>query len=849
MPKAVWPEVVTCTLIVWLPQLERSFFKFVLKLGRRSNGMTGMTLNHALLIIVRRALSTALVLLCLGSDGVIAVELSKHACESIVERAVVRDRSPVVLAGPAVEFLHRRDSVRARVWVFFTDKGFADSAGFVSAARNVSLSERAQRRRLKVGRADVLFADLPVSQSHMEAVVALGATFRRSSRWLNAASFDIPFERLPDVAALPIVAEILPVARFQSPEAIDGTVRTTEGSEALSPETLDYGPSQYQSFLINIPAAHAQGLSGQGVTLTITDTGFRKTHDALKQSVSDGRVLAEYDFVENDSVTTMEVGDPPTQWDHGTLVWSVAGGYAPGRLIGPAFGANFILCKTEDISSETAVEEDNWVAALEFADSVGTDVISTSLSYSDWYQYADMDGQTAVISRAASTCDALGIVMVPAAGNGGPASGSVRAPADAFDILSVGAVDRSAILAAFSSRGPTYDGRIKPEVCAMGVDTYGAATGSDGTYRYASGTSLAAPLVAGAVCLILEARPDFTPAMVRRALQGTASRASQPGNDYGWGVIDVGKALIWPVNFGVSPAAGQMPLNVSFSNTSWLGASGILWTFGDGSTSTETNPIHVYDRPGVFDVTLTIGTELGSFTRTISQMVSAHSDTLAVPHVQAVSSSGVRIDVYAHNYLPLNKIEIPFSWEGELEIGYDSFSTAGLRTEYFSNQALVSFSNETRCAAIVLSSAASSSEPPLSPGTGPVVSLYFSVPILPWPGFNPIRLVSYGNYEPSFRSGLFEYVPALSDGSIRIGCCLGKVGDVNQSGGDEPTISDVSALIDHLFISGSPLGCIEEADVNQSGGATPTNADLTIGDVSRLVDHLFVSGKPLVDCP
>ncbi|MCX6835114.1 MAG: S8 family serine peptidase, partial [candidate division Zixibacteria bacterium] len=524
-------------------------------------------------------------------------------------------------------------------------------------------------------------------------------------------------------------------------------------------------------------------------------------------------------------------------------------GYAPGRLIGPAFGANFILCKTEDISSETAVEEDNWVAALEFADSVGTDVISTSLSYSDWYQYADMDGQTAVISRAASTCDALGIVMVPAAGNSGPASGTVRAPADAFDILSVGAVDRSAIIATFSSRGPTFDGRIKPEVCAMGVETYGAGTLSDGSYRYASGTSLAAPLVAGAACLILEARPELTPAMVRRALQGTASRSSQLDNDYGWGVIDVGKALIWPVDFEALPAAGQMPLSVTFANSSWLDAFEILWDFGDGATSTETNPVHVYDTPGVFDVKLTIETESGSFTRNIPGMISAHSDTLAVPDVQAVSYSGVRVDVYAHNYLPLNWLEIPFSWEGELEVSYDSFSTVGLRTESLSNQSLVSFSTSERRATIVLASAATDTELPLSPGTGPIVSLYFSVPIVPWPGFNPVRLVSYGSYEPRFRSGPFGYTPALSDGSIRIGCCLGKVGDVNQNGGDEPTISDVSALIDHLFITRSPLGCIEEADVNRSGGATPSNADLTVGDIMRLIDHLFVSRKPLLDCP
>ena len=810
-----------------------------------------MAPNHKLLETGRKALSTATVLLCLGSSVMVAGGPSDQAHEFIVARAVVRAKSPEALAASTIEFLHSRDSVQARVWVFFVDKGFSDSAGFVSAAHKVALSERAQRRRAKVGRADVLFADLPVSRAHIDAVVALGATLRRSSRWLNAASFDISFERLQDLAALSIVVEILPVAQSRTPEIVGGDFRTPDEPEAQSPEAPNYGPSQYQLSQINVGAAHAQGLSGKGVTLTITDTGFRKTHDALKESVDDGRVLAEYDFVDNDSVTTMEEGDPLTQWDHGTLVWSVAGGHAPGRLFGPAFGANFILCKTEDIASETPVEEDNWVAALEFADSVGTDVISTSLSYLYWYQYADMDGQTAVISRAASTCDALGIIMVAAAGNRGSAPGSIRAPADALDILTVGAVDRSRIIAGFSSRGPTFDGRTKPEVCAMGVDTYGAATDSDGSYTYASGTSLAAPLIAGAACLVLEARPEFTPAMVRQALQATANRASQPDNNYGWGIIDVGKALLWPLYFEVSPRAGQVPLNVMFSNMSYLDASEVLWDFGDGATSTEANPVHTYDKPGVFDVTLTIDTESGSFARTVPGMVSAHSDTLAVPHVRAVSFSGVRVDVYAHNYLPLNQLVIPFSWEGELEVSYDSFSTVGLRTEYFSNQRLLSIATAERHATISLANATSGAEPPLSPGTGPVASLYFSVPIMPWSGFNSVRLVSYGNYKPSFRSSSLEYTPALSDGSIRIGCCFGKVGDVDGVGGDQPDLADVMALVDFLFISRSALGCWTEADINQSGGFHAGQADLTLGDLMILVAYLFISETPVVlpDCP
>jgi len=795
--------------------------------------------------------STALsVVLCLAGL-VSAAGTWEEPGDFAVPHTVLRQKSSDPLAASTLEFLYSQDSSQARVWLFFVDKGFEDRAGFVSAAANVTLTERALRRRGKIGRAHVLFVDLPVSQDYIATIVSLGGRLRRTSRWLNAASFDIPMEKLSQVASLSSVAEILPVARFRRSKDDINTVRILGPPATLSPESPDYGPSQYQLSMINIAAAHGLGLSGEGVTLTMTDTGFRKTHDALRESVAGGRVLAEYDFVDNDSITSMEEGDSPTQWDHGTLVWSVAGGHAPGHLYGPAFGANFILCKTEDVTSETQVEEDNWVSALEFADSIGTDVISTSLSYSAWYQYSDMDGQTAVTSQAASTCDALGIILVVAAGNRGSTPGSVRAPADAFDILAVGAVDRSRLLASFSSRGPTYDGRTKPEVCAMGVDTYGAATDDDSHYLYADGTSLAAPLVAGAACLMLQGRPDLTPAEVRQALQATADRSSQADNDWGWGIIDVGKALLWPLDFAVSPRAGQVPFEVTFTNNSYLEASSLLWDFGDGTTSTDANPTHIYDTTGVYDVTLSIATEAGSFTRTLPGMISAHSDTLEVPHVQALSFTGVRVDIRAHNFLPLNQIVIPFTWDGELLISYDSFSTAGLRTENFSNQSLASLSTSTRRATVILSSSTAGTEPPLPPGEGPVVSLYFTVPIFPWSALNPVRLISYGGYSPSFRASSYEYTPELRDGSIRLGCCLGRVGDVDGVGGDEPSLADVMALVDLMYISGAAPDCWTEADVNQSGGYSAGRTDITLGDLMMLVTYLFIPGTSvqLPDCP
>jgi serine protease AprX len=233
----------------------------------------------------------------------------------------------------------------------------------------------------------------------------------------------------------------------------------------------------------------------------------------------------------------------------------VAAGEAYGHVYGPAYEANIILCKTEDLRSETQVEEDNWVAALEFADSIGTDVITTSLGYMTFdtgvsYTYADMDGQTATISIAAGTCDGLGIVMCNSMGNSGPSAGSLTAPADAFNILAVGNVQLSGTIAASSSRGPSYDGRTKPEVCALGTSVACASPGGDSSYTSASGTSLSTPLIAGAACLVIQAHPNWTPSEVREALKMTADRAATPDNTYGWGVINVMAAIAWNPHAG-----------------------------------------------------------------------------------------------------------------------------------------------------------------------------------------------------------------------------------------------------------------------------------------------------------
>jgi subtilisin family serine protease len=237
---------------------------------------------------------------------------------------------------------------------------------------------------------------------------------------------------------------------------------------------------------------------------------------------------------------------------HGTAVLSTIGGYAPGELVGPAFAASYILAKTENTDSETPVEEDNWAAAAEWAESLGAEVLTTSLGYlvfdsGTGYGYEDMDGATAVSTLAAQRAVELGVVVLSSAGNSGqhpdPARNTLGAPADGTYVISVGAVDEAGERVSFSSVGPTADGRIKPDLMARGQGVLVASSFTVSAYRTANGTSFACPLVAGVAALVLQAHPDYSVSEVVEVLRSTASRAATPDNVYGWGIPDAPAAI------------------------------------------------------------------------------------------------------------------------------------------------------------------------------------------------------------------------------------------------------------------------------------------------------------------
>jgi len=761
--------------------------------------------------------------------------------DELQAKAVLKPKADIALSASARQALIDRDGDTVRVWVFFTDKGVSTQAEFAARASSVSIAPRASRRRAKVGRSQVVFADLPVPSEYLDGVAALGGKLRRVSRWLNGASFDLPANRIDQVAALPYISRMQPLAVYHGaplPEESGNRQEDSPPPQSLSADALNYGYATGQLNQINVPPVHEKGFHGEGVTLAVFDTGFRKTHNAFAAHFAEGRVLAEYDFIFNDSNTANEAEDWSSQWNHGTYTWSTSGGQDDGNLYGPAYKSNFILCKTEDVRSETQVEEDNWVAALEWVDSLGADVVTSSLSYYTFdggtgYTQADMDGQTAVTSIAASMAADMGIVVCNSAGNSGPSSPSLSAPPDAFDILTCGAVDASGNLASFSSRGPTEDGRIKPEVTAQGVSTSCAVPTSDNSYGTMSGTSLSTPLVAGATCLLIQAKPYYTPRQIRWALMETANNAGTPDNNNGWGLINLDSALKWGAYFGSDLTVGNAPATVQFYDSSTVTPTSRKWQFGDGDSSTVQNPSHYYGEPGAYNVTFSIGTDtMGTITDIRRGYIVLLGDTLTFEPTAGVPGSQAIMSVNLKNSQELSKLTIPITFEDSPYITFDS-ATLGDRASYFEYFQLVGLIPSTNSYAYDLKADDGGGHPPLAAGEGEVMRLYFSLsPSTPLGSSINVDTTSVPKVL-QVVSQFLTYAPAVVPGTI--GSTSSVRGDVNDDG--ELDISDLIYLVDYMFTQGPPPVNPISGDVNGDGATD-------ISDLVYLVDYMFNDGPP-----
>jgi len=761
---------------------------------------------------------------------------------ALTDQPVVCEKSGPTAFDDVKRALVNRDGDTLMAWVYFTDKGIAGKSGFSGKAASVTISQRALARRAKVGLDHVVFADLPVPEGYLEQVIDRGATRRRTSRWLNAASFEIPVDRYDEICRLPFVAKIKPLGLYRRRPVESIPIRIDRPDPlSLSPEVLDYGASEGQLTQINVPAMHNKGLDGAGVTLAIFDTGFRKTHEAFAQHYADGRVLAEWDFVFDDGNVANEAGDWPSQWNHGTYIWSVSGGHKDGAIYGPAYKANFILCKTEDVRSETPVEEDNWVAALEWAGSIGTDVVTSSLSYLEWdpgtgtdYTYEDLDGATATTSIAAGMAAGLGIVVCNAASNSGPAPGTIGAPADAFDILTCGAVYQSGALASFSSRGPTSDGRIKPEVCAQGISTFCATSGTDYSYGAANGTSLSTPLVAGAACLMVQARPGFTPQAIRQALMETADNAASPDNNYGWGVLDADAALDWGVDFEADITLEHAPATVQFTGISPLTVDTWTWSFGDGGSAYVQEPAHTYTEAGVFDVSLTAGTSMGDITHEKAAYIIMLGDTVTFVSDSALPGREVMMSVSLVNSQALSRLVIPFQYEDVPPLALDSV-TRGDRTGYFERLQEVASDPGSNRYTWELTPDDGGGQPPLPQGSGEVMRLYFTIAPLTPGGLSNKVDSALGSETLELTSVWLTYEPVIHPGFIVVSLVRG---DMDNSGVID--IADLVHLVDYMFNEGPPPTPLEAGDVDALGGP------IDIADLVYLIDYMFNQGPPPV---
>ncbi|GAB1350012.1 hypothetical protein MASR1M107_22270 [Ignavibacteriales bacterium] len=430
-----------------------------------------------------------------------------------------------------------------KVWVDFTDKGenlrmLLDPESF--------LSKRSIQRRSLRGDA-INETDLPLSSGYLNDLTESGVRIISKSKWFNSVTVNADKSTLQKLVQKSFVKKISLVAKGKSVSSLsnDGILTQASTVKSESINSLDYGESLAQLAPQQIPMAHTMGFDGSGVFICLMDAGFNNLAHEVYDSL---RIVSTWDFVNNDP----DVGDGGMgNGSHGTATLSVIGGYKPGKLIGTAYRANYLLAKTENTDTETPAEEDFWIAAAEWADSIGVDVTSTSLVYLEFdppftsYTWQDMDGNTARITKGADLAVKKGIVVFNSAGNSGfhATQNTLAAPADGDSVITIGSINADGSRSGFSSVGLTVDGRIKPDLMAVGSAVYSAAPGGRTNYSYTSGTSLACPIAAGVAALLLQKNPNLTPIQIREILRNTASQSTAPDRLMGWGVMNAVAAL------------------------------------------------------------------------------------------------------------------------------------------------------------------------------------------------------------------------------------------------------------------------------------------------------------------
>lgn len=439
------------------------------------------------------------------------------------------------------------------VWVQFKDK---NHSGYSLTRPHEFLSVKALERRRKMHIPVDIF-DLPVSRIYVDSISSDEEySLMYTSRWFNGAMFGAVSEEAAHRLKNYDFVGFVEIAKPASPKttgksAIQAIDIEYQGQKSvISPFSApivqnpftSYGATEVQVNMIKGNSLHSEGFWGEGITIAVLDGGYRSvdTLRAFDHLWSSGRVLGYYDFVELNN--ELYQGHA-----HGTYVLSVMAGHLPGEYVGVAPMASYWLLRTEDAATEYRIEEYNWLAGAEFADSVGADIINSSLGYTLFdgpqqnYTFTDLDGATAVASRAANFAYTRGMLVVNSAGNYGAQTWRyIGSPADGHGVLAVGGTDGQGNIARFSSRGPTPDGRIKPQVVAQGQGV--AIVNYLGQVSSANGTSFSSPLIAGMAACLWQRYPEANNAQIKQAIIKSADRYLKPDSLYGYGIANFQRA-------------------------------------------------------------------------------------------------------------------------------------------------------------------------------------------------------------------------------------------------------------------------------------------------------------------
>ena len=489
-------------------------------------------------------------------------------------------------------------TAQTKYMIYFKDKGISSTArlqkssGLFKAAEKELSAKAVERRKQVMGEDNYIrYEDIPLNESYIGQLESIGIKIENKLKWFNAVSAYLTDDQLNSIKSLQSVQKVEKVRVFRARNdegklnESPADVSDAKLNKTSSVTGLNYGYATTQNNLSDIPAVHDIGVKGTGVYVGILDNGFSwQAHNSLINL----HVLKEYDYVEKDNNTQNQSG-------HGQAVFSIMAGYDPGNLIGPAYDANFFLAKTENDASETKVEEDNYAAALQDMENAGVQITSSSLGYNTFndpstsYTFANMDGNTTISAKALNLAFDFGVSTFTAAGNErGNSWNHILTPADAFNVIAVGAVTSTNLISSFSSPGPTSDGRIKPEVAAMGTSVYHANTA--GFYSAGNGTSYATPIAAGIAALLKSAWPHLTNIQIRKIFLECGDNTLSPNNDRGWGLISAKKAVSYP-NLSKSGSIYNV-LNKIFIDANGVNTSSVRLNYKIGTGSFQTVPMN-----------------------------------------------------------------------------------------------------------------------------------------------------------------------------------------------------------------------------------------------------------------